>query len=157
MGIRVINYNHKYHSVFKELNLEWLDKYNLTESHDLEVLEDPKKFIMDKGGCLFLAMLGDKVVGSAGLMKESDSEYELVKMSVDPQFRGQGIGKQLLEHCLGEARKLKAKKIFLFSNSQLQTALKLYKKYGFQHVVVIDAPFLTADVKMELHLTPPAS
>ena len=157
MEIKIIDYSHKYHAVFKELNLEWLEKYNLTESHDLEVLDDPKKFILDNGGCLFLAMMGDKVVGSAGLMKEQDGAFELVKMSVDPLYRGQGIGKLLLLRCLDEAGKLKAKKIFLYSNSQLQTALKLYEKYGFQHVSVIDAPFLTADVKMELHLTPPAS
>ena|ERR1043166_5120497 len=153
MGIKIIDYNEEYHAVFKELNLEWLDKYNLTESHDLEVLDDPQKYILDRGGCLFLALIGDKVVGSAGLMKGDNNEYELVKMSVDPQFRGQGIGKRLLERCLEEAGKLKAKKVFLFSNSQLQTALKLYTKYGFNHVAVTDAPFLTADVKMELLLS----
>ena len=45
-----------------------------------------------------------------------------------------------------------AEKIFLYSNSQLQTAISLYKKYGFEHVPVTGAPFLTADVKMELSL-----
>ena len=74
-------------------------------------------------------------------------------MGVDPAWRKQGIGKMLLERCLEEAQKLKAKKIFLFSNSQLLTALKLYKKYGFRHVEVTDSPLLTADVKMELSLT----
>jgi hypothetical protein len=28
----------------------------------------------------------------------------------------------------------------------------LYEKYGFQHVPVVDSPFLTADVRMELVL-----
>jgi putative acetyltransferase len=58
----------------------------------------------------------------------------------------------LLNRCLEEARKQNAKKIFLYSNSQLETALKLYEKYGFRHVPVVDAPFATADVKMELIL-----
>jgi N-acetylglutamate synthase-like GNAT family acetyltransferase len=75
-------------------------------------------------------------------------------MAVDVAYRGQGISKILLEKCLGEAKRLKASKVFLFSNSQLQTALKLYGKYGFSHVDVTNAPFLTADVKMELSLTP---
>ena len=147
-------YEEKYQPDFKRLNLEWLDKYNLTESHDLEILNDPGGTVIARGGCIFLAMENEAVIGTAGLWKENHEEFELVKMTVDPAFRGQGISKILLEHCLQEARRLAAKKIFLYSNKQLKTALRLYEKYGFHHVPVTDAPFLTADVKMELSLTP---
>ena len=148
--ITIITYDNKYQPDFKRLNLEWLDKYNLTESHDLEILDDPQGTVIARGGCIFLAMNGKQVIGTAGLWKENKEEYELIKMAVDPEYRGQGISKILLDRCLEEARKHKAKKIFLYSNSQLQTALKLYEKYGFRHVLVVDAPFVTADVKMEL-------
>jgi ribosomal protein S18 acetylase RimI-like enzyme len=148
--ITIIAYDNKYQPDFKRLNLEWLDKYNLTESHDLEILDDPQGTVIARGGCIFLAMNGKQVIGTAGLWKENKEEYELIKMAVDPEYRGQGISKILLDRCLEEARKHKAKKIFLYSNSQLQTALKLYEKYGFRHVLVVDAPFVTADVKMEL-------
>ncbi|HMK03446.1 MAG TPA: GNAT family N-acetyltransferase, partial [Ferruginibacter sp.] len=83
-----------------------------------------------------------------------EKEYELVKMTVDPAYRGRGISKLLLDRCLAEAGKLKAEKVFLFSNSQLHAALKLYEKYGFQNVAVTDTVLLTADVKMELSLSP---
>ena len=92
------------------------------------------------------------MVGSAGLWKENEEEYELVKMAVDPAYRGLGISKILMDRCLEEARARNAKKIFLYSSSKLQTALKLYDKYGFQHVDPINSPFVTADVKMELSL-----
>jgi len=150
--ITIIAYDNKYQPDFKKLNLEWLDKYNLTESHDLEILDDPDGTVIAGGGCIFLAMDNDKVIGTAGLWKKNEKEYELIKMGIDPPYRGQGISKILLDHCLEEARGRNAKKIFLYSNSQLQTALKLYEKYGFQHVLVTDAPFVTADVKMELIL-----
>ena len=150
--ITIIAFNNKYQPDFKRLNLEWLDKYNLTESHDLEILDDPQGRVIAGGGCIFLAMNGKQVVGTAGLWKENNEEYELIKMAVDPEYRGRGISKILLDRCLEEARKQNAKKIFLYSNSQLQTALKLYEKYGFRHVLVADAPFVTADVKMELIL-----
>ncbi len=152
--ITLIAYEDKYQPDFKRLNLEWLDKYSLTESHDLEILDDPQGTVIDKGGCIFLAMDGERVVGTAGLWKENEKEYELVKMAVDPEFRGQGISKILLDRCRMEAEKSKAEKVFLFSNSQLQTALKLYEKYGFHNVAATNAPFLTADVKMELSLSP---
>lgn len=150
--IELITYENKYQPDFKRLNLEWLDKYNLTESHDLEVLNDPEGTVIARGGCIFLAKEGEEIIGTAGLWKESEEEYELVKMTVAPAYRGKGISKLLLERCLSAARELGAEKIILYSNSQLKTALGLYEKYGFHHVPVTGAPFLTADVKMELSL-----
>lgn len=150
--IELIEYQTQYHREFKSLNLEWLDKYNLTESHDLEVLNDPEGTVIARGGCIFLAKEGDEIIGTAGLWKESEKEYELVKMTVAPAYRGKGISKLLLERCLSAAKELGAEKIILYSNSQLKTALGLYEKFGFRHVPVTGAPFLTADVKMELSL-----
>lgn len=152
--IEIIEYEKSHQPDFKRLNLEWLEKYHLTETHDLEILDNPDETVISRGGCIFLAVDNGKVIGTAGLWKENDKEYELVKMAVDPSYRGRGISKLLLDRCLDEAKKQKAEKVFLFSNSQLATALKLYAKYGFSHVKVTDAPFLTADVKMELILKP---
>lgn len=150
--IEIILYTRRYQPDFKRLNAEWLEKYGLMESHDMEIIDDPDGTVISGGGCIFLAVDGEKVVGTAGLWKENESEYELVKMAVDPAYRGQGISRLLMDQCLEETKKRKAQKLFLFSNSQLTTALQLYEKYGFQYVPVTDAPFLTADVKMELVL-----
>ena len=150
--IHITDYAAIYQPDFKRMNLEWLEKFGLTESHDLQILDDPDGTVIARGGYIFLAVDGDKVIGSAGLWKESGLEYELIKMAVDPQYRGRGISKLLLEECIGKAREMGAVKIILFSNSQLTTALRLYENYGFRHVAVTGAPFLTADVKMELHL-----
>jgi len=150
--IEIIDYSGEYANDFRDLNLEWLEKYNLTEAHDLEVINHPKEAVLDKGGYIFLAREVDRIVGTAGIANEGDSIYELVKMTVAPAFRGQGISKMLIEKCLDKARELKAKKIFLYSNSQLQTAIALYKKYGFVHVDASNSPLLSADVKMELAL-----
>jgi putative acetyltransferase len=148
--VTIIPYEKKYHQEFRRLNMEWLEKYNLMESHDLEILDDPDGTVLSRGGCIFLAMDNEKVVGTAGLWKENDNEYELVKMAVDPEYRGRGIGKNLMDYCISEARQRNAKRVFLFSNSQLKTALQLYSNYGFRHIEATDSPFVTADVKMEL-------
>ena len=150
--VNIIEYGSQYQQAFRSLNLEWLDKYNLTESHDLMVLDDPQGTILDKGGFIWLAKVDNMIVGSAALMKEHENEYELAKMAVTSDYRGKGISKQLIETCLEKAKETGAKKLTLFSNHQLQTALKLYEKYGFYYVEVIDSPFETADVKMELAL-----
>jgi putative acetyltransferase len=152
--IEIIPYKNFYQSDFRRLNLEWLEKYNLTETHDLEILDDPQETVIKGGGCIFLAKEGEKIIGTAGLWKENEEEYELIKMAVDIAYRRKGISKLLLNQCIDEARGKGAKRIFLFSNSQLVTALQLYTNYGFRHIPVTNTPFLTADVKMELSLFP---
>lgn len=150
--INIIPYEDRYADAFKRLNLEWLDKYHLTESHDLMVLDDPRGTIIDRGGIIWLAQAGEEIVGSAALMKEADSEYEFAKMAVTPKWQGKGISRLLIDQCMQTAKDWKATKLSLFSNSQLQTAISLYEKYGFRHVPVEHSPFATADVKMELLL-----
>lgn len=148
----IIDYEDKYISDFQRLNLEWLEKFNLVESHDLEILHYPRENVIDRGGFLFMLVEKDVAIGSAGLFKMNDQEYELIKMAVAPEYRGKKYGDMLLEKCISKAKDVKASKLILFSNSNLQTAIRLYEKFGFKHVEVTDAPFETADIKMELDL-----
>ena len=148
--VSIIEFELKYAEDFKKLNLEWLDKYELTEEADLLMLNDPLKQIIDTGGCIFLAKDGETIVGSAALIKETSTQYELAKMAVATDYRGRGISNILIETCLDKAREMGAKRLYLVSNSQLTTAVALYTKYGFKHIPVIDAHYVTADVMMEL-------
>ncbi len=150
--MQIIEFDKRYQEDFRQLNLLWLNAYNLAESHDLLVLNDPQGTIIDRGGRIFLAIENEQLAGTAALMKEHEGVYELAKMTVAENFRGQGISKLLMVHCLEQAKKLGAKKILLFSNHQLTTALHLYQQFGFRHIPVEDSPFETADVKMELLL-----
>ena len=150
--VEIIEYENKYQPDFYKLNIEWLDKYNLTESHDLMILDNPEDTIISKGGFIWLAKVGDKIVGSAALIKENNEIFELAKMAVADEFKGKGISKLLIEVCIDKARKIGTGKLELFSNHQLITALGLYEKYGFHHVAVTNSPFETADVKMEMKL-----
>ena len=149
-NIAIIEYDKKYHADFKRMNLDYLDKYNLTESHDMIILDNPEEIVIERGGFIWLAKAGDEIVGTVGIMPEGDGIFELIKMCVAESWRGKGISKLLMETCLQKVKELGGEKLFLFSNHQLQTALKLYTKYGFKNVEVTDSPFETADVKMEL-------
>ena len=148
----IIEFENKYQPDFYKLNIAWLDKYNLTESHDLMILNNPEATILNNGGFIWLAKIANKIVGSAALIKEADGIFELAKMAVDEAFQGKGISKLLIETCISKAKEIEAKKIELFSNHQLTTALGLYEKYGFHRVDVTNSPFTTADVKMEMKL-----
>src|SRR5688572_6374615 len=116
--ITLIEYEDKHAADFKRLNLEWLDKYNLTESHDLMILDDPRGTVLETGGIIYMAKAGDELVGSAGLLKTGEGEYELIKMCVTEKWQGKGISKMLIDKCLATAKEWKAKKIGLYTNSQ---------------------------------------
>ena len=148
----IIDYEDQYLKDFQRLNLEWLEKFNLVESHDLEILNHPQENVIDQGGFLFLLAEDNAIIGSAGIFKINDKEYELIKMTVSPEHRGKKFGDMLLEKCIAKAKEMKASKLILFSNSNLQTAIRLYERFGFKHMEVVDAPFVTADIKMELEL-----
>ncbi len=132
--------------------MEWLEKYGLTEAYDLAILNNPRGKIINEGGCIFLAVEDEIVIGTAGLAKMGNTQYELVKMAVDPAARGKGIGKLLLNYCLDHAKRIGAEKISLFSSTHLKTALKMYEEAGFKYMDVTDSPMLTADIKMEISL-----
>src|SRR5688572_24371520 len=150
--VDIIEYQDQYADDFKKINLEWLNKLDLTEEADLLMLNKPKETILEPGGAIFLAKTDEEIIGSAALISAHNGVFELAKMTVVPLWQGRGISKLLLEKCLERASFLKAKKIVLFSHHKLEVALRLYTNYGFEHVEVTDSPFATADIKMELLL-----
>lgn len=153
MSISIISFQPEHAAAFKKINLEWLDKFGLTEEGDLLMLDNPEEQVLANGGVIYLAQTSEaEIIGSAGLIHEGNGIYELAKMAVTDAYKGKGISKLLIEKCLIKAKELGAKKIYLLSNSQLTTALSLYEKYGFKHVPVVNAHYATADVMMELEL-----
>ena len=77
------------------------------------------------------------VVGGGGIKPLKDFEddvCELQKMYLTPNARGKGYGKLLFTRCLKAAKSLGFKKCYLESASQLNTAIQIYEKSGFQHL-----------------------
>lgn len=46
MNIEIIDFEPKYRDDFKNLNVEWLEKYFEVEPYDKEVLSNPEKYIL---------------------------------------------------------------------------------------------------------------
>ncbi|MDB9754819.1 GNAT family N-acetyltransferase [Winogradskyella sp.] len=152
MVTKIINYNKKYAKHFYNLNIEWLNTFFYVEAYDEEVLSAPDKHIINKGGYIFFALKDNVIVGTVALMPtENKGVLELTKMAVLPCERGQKIGQQLLQYCIdfGKAQNLKA--LLLYSNTKLENAIYLYRKYGFIELELQkDNPYQRADIKMLL-------
>jgi putative acetyltransferase len=73
-----------------------------------------------------------EVVGTIGLFPVSSTTCELRKMYLAAPVRGQGYGRQLLEHALRRARELGFRRVVLETASVLRKAVALYQRYGFR-------------------------
>ncbi|MGB4447065.1 GNAT family N-acetyltransferase [Cloacibacterium normanense] len=151
MNIEIIDFEPKYRDDFKNLNVEWLEKYFEVEPYDKEVLSNPEKYILEKGGKIFFAKLEDKIIGTVALMPKNSS-FELTKMAVTDKIQSKGIGSLLMQKCIDEAKNLGLKEIFLFSNTKLDKAINLYKKVGFLEEHFDSSDYKRANIYMTLKL-----
>jgi N-acetylglutamate synthase-like GNAT family acetyltransferase len=149
MQITIKFYNPKYAFDFEQLNLEWLLKYFVVEKHDTEMLSNPEKYIIQKGGEIIFALSKNKVVGTVALIKLSEEQVELAKMAVTESFKGNNIGNLLLKAAIKKAKEMNFSTIILESNRKLKPAIYLYKKYGFKEVELSkNSAYVRADIRM---------
>jgi ribosomal protein S18 acetylase RimI-like enzyme len=149
MKIEIIDYSDELKEHIKILNYEWLEEYFYVEEGDEISLSNPKEHIIDKGGFIFFAKNENEILGTASLIKKSESFFELGKMAVSKSAQGLGIGKVLLEHCLEFAKQKQIEKLILYSNTKLEPAIHLYRKYGFVEVEMEHIVYERGNIKME--------
>jgi len=146
-------YKPEYNAPFKLLNLNWLEQYFVVEPHDDEVLSDPYHFIIEPGGDILVVLLEGKVAGVVALMPDENGVFEMTKMAVDSNLRGQKIGQKLLQYTLDFARDKGLDQLILYSNRKLENAIYLYRKFGFEEIPLeTPNPYERADIKMKIKL-----
>ncbi len=149
--VDIIEFSEELSVPIKTLNYEWLEKYFRIEEGDVASLSDPQKHIIDKGGHIYYAKLNGEIVGTASLLKKSETVYELGKLAVSDKAQGHGIGTILIEHCLNIAKQKQITTLILYSNTTLQSAIHLFRKYGFEEVELESGVYERANIKMEKH------
>lgn len=78
---------------------------------------------------------GDQLMG-CGALKELDPTHgEIKSMRSANRFRGQGVGKKMLEHILQVASERQYQRLSLETGTQdfFLPARKLYERYGFEY------------------------
>lgn len=152
--VQIVNYEDQYQAAFKSLNEEWISTYFKMEEADYKALDNPKGYILDKGGKIFVALYNNEPVGVCALIKMNDPDYdfELAKMAVSPKIQGKSIGWLLGQAVVNAAKELGASRIYLESNTALKPAINLYQKLGFKKVVGRSTPYERCNIQMELQL-----
>ena len=154
MTPEIVDYSPELAPHFERLNMEWLRAMFVVEPLDRELLANPQTHVIDPGGHILFARLGDRIVGTCGLEDKGDERFELIKTAVTSGVQGRGIGRLLCERMLAVARKRGARRVFLETNSRCGPAIALYEKLGFVHrPLPPETEFERCDVYMELDLT----
>ena len=74
---------------------------------------------------------GEKMVGFLALMHRGEAEAQLRYFLLLPEYRGMGLGKQLMESFISYLREKGYRSCFLWTTTEQKTAIALYKRYGF--------------------------
>ena len=151
-NVTIVSFDEEYSSIFYELNKLWIEESWLLEKSDKFDLLNPKESIIDKGGEIFFALIDGNVIGTVAMIRSADRIYELAKMTVDINYRGNGVANKLMDQCLDYAINNSAQQIYLITNDRLVIARNLYDKYGFKEVKLDSDKYLRGNVKMVLNL-----
>lgn len=127
---------------FHDIGVEWIEAMFRLEPTDREVLENPRRTIIDTGGCiLFVEAPGLGIIGTCALRKTAPGIFELTKMGVRETARGLKAGEYLLEAVIERARTIGAETLYLLTQAGCVAAIHLYEKHGFVHDAGIMAQY----------------
>lgn len=152
--IRIIPYQPKYEDDVSRLVLNiQQNEFGLSvtaeEQPDLRAIEE---FYITPGGNFWLALDGEKLVGTIALINRGNGIGVLRKMFVAADYRGSPhrIATQLMETLLNWAQAQGIHDIYLGTADILQAAMKFYEKSGFRPFPETNLPETVAAIKMRL-------
>jgi ribosomal protein S18 acetylase RimI-like enzyme len=139
-----------YHkATFKTLCEEWIQEHEVLKDHGKDVITDPERFILSKGGQIIFATVDDCIVGTAALCLKANGQYEMAKLSVTKAAQGQGIGYLLCQEIIKRAKESGLQYLYLSTHPVLEAAITLYEKLGF---IRINTSSHTAACEIDMRL-----
>ncbi|BCG95305.1 bifunctional helix-turn-helix transcriptional regulator/GNAT family N-acetyltransferase [Mesorhizobium sp. 131-2-1] len=121
--------------VTRRQGLIYAQDYGWDETYEALVAEILAEFVKKfdpKWERAWIAEREAEVVGSVFIVRKSDEVAKLRLLYVEPSARGLGIGKRLVDECIGFARAKGYKTLTLWTNDILVSARRIYEAAGFK-------------------------
>lgn len=119
--------------LFKEY-AAWLEIDHCFQNFEKEMAELPGEYAPPNGR-LFLASKDTEIAGCLAMRKIGESICEIKRLFVRPEFRGQGLGRQLAEAIIREAKQLGYQRMRLDTlPPKMNDAIALYRSLGFKEI-----------------------
>jgi GNAT superfamily N-acetyltransferase len=124
---------------------------------DQRDLQDIRSFYQRGAGNFWLAVAGDTVVGTLGLLDIGNNRAALRKMFVKAEYRGAGfaVAGQLLATLLAWCRAQSVRAVYLGTTAKFLAAHRFYEKNGFTEISRADLPpafpVMVVDTKFYRH------
>lgn len=119
---------------------------------DLKDMDDIQKYYFDNGGTFLVIEAEGRIIGMGAIRQLEDKVCELKRLSLLPEYQGQGLGYRLVTELLQNARELGYEKIRLETAPVHQKrASVLYKRMGFYQIPTYETTHPN-DIAMELLL-----
>ncbi|GAA6768015.1 hypothetical protein AAFH68_39670 [Flavobacterium sp. CGRL1] len=74
--VEIVEYKPEYQEAFRALNVEWISNYFEMEEADYKALDNPKEYILNKGGKILVALYQNEPVGVCALIKMNNPDYD---------------------------------------------------------------------------------
>jgi DNA-binding MarR family transcriptional regulator/N-acetylglutamate synthase-like GNAT family acetyltransferase len=115
----------------------YAEEFGWSQEFEAFVAEIAAKFIRDFDAareCCWIAERDGERVGSVALVAHSRRIAKLRLLLVEPAARGLGIGRRLVDECIGFARRSGYREIALWTTDILDAARAIYRRAGFRLV-----------------------
>ncbi|WP_158588715.1 MULTISPECIES: GNAT family N-acetyltransferase [unclassified Butyrivibrio] len=83
---------------------------------------------------VLIAYSDDSAVACAGLKRYSDSDVEIKRVWVEPEYRGRHIAQDIMKYIEDKARELGYKRTILQTREIMEDAVGLYTKLGYSKI-----------------------
>lgn len=107
--------------------------YLILQNYEDEIKHLERKYGQPKGR-LYIAYINNTPAGCIGLRAIDDTTCEIKRLYVRPEFRGHKLGIRLMDQVVTDARTIGYHSMVLDTLPYLNSAIALYKSYGFYEI-----------------------